>query len=140
MARARRASTTSNASAGAPAAVTTGAGRGRGRRRGRSGRSDARLAEIVERYVSDLIEALTAEVRRSVADEVSAVLTGAGRGYAGRGRRALPARKRVLPCIAPNCSNPSKGPRFHYLCDKHKDAKKQDYETWRKARKEKQAA
>ena len=112
--------------------------RGRGRRRAGS---DGRLAEIVARYVGSLVEAVRAEVRRSVADEVRDVLTGSRVAglTAGRSRRAG-VRRRVLPCIKPGCNNPSKGPRFHYLCDEHKDAKRSDYEAWRKARKEKQAA
>jgi hypothetical protein len=89
------------------------------------------------------VSAVRLEVRRSVADEVRGFLTGngtlAGR-TATRGRRAAGARRRIVGCIAPGCPNPSKGPRFHYLCEKHKDAPKKDYEAWRKARQEKQAA
>jgi hypothetical protein len=136
MARARR-----NATAASTPERNGRTGRRKGRARGRAG-SDGRLAEIVARYTSDLVNAVRQEVRRSVADEVREVLTG-GRGGGlglGRGRRGGNGRKRVVQCIAPGCSNPSKGPRFHYLCDKHKDAKKADYEAWRKARKEKQAA
>lgn len=110
--------------------------------RGRRGRgADRRLADIVERYVADLIEAVQQEVRRSVGEEVQGYLSGRGPLTAGRTRRAGAGRKKnVVQCIAPGCPNPSKGPRFHYLCEKHKDAKKADYEAWRKARKEKQAA
>jgi hypothetical protein len=102
-------------------------------------RRDGRLEDIVSRHVSDLIEAVKKEVRRSVTDEVRAFLTtakvdGGAKLVIKRGRR-----RRVLPCIAPNCANPSKGPRFHYLCEKHKDASKKDYEAWRRARHEKQA-
>ena len=48
-------------------------------------------------------------------------------------------KKRRLPCIAPGCSNPSKGPRFQYLCVKHMDAPKKDYEAWRLKSKEARA-
>lgn len=115
-----------------------------GRKKGGRGRSsDGRLAEIVARYTNDLVTAVRQEVRRSVADEVRELLAGgrgASLGVGRRGRAAGNGRKRVVQCIAPGCPNPSKGPRFHYLCDKHKDAKKSEYEAWRKARKEKQAA
>lgn len=124
------------------AAVPARVSRGRVGRRGRplgSG-ADGRLADIVQSAISDLVEAVRQEVRRSVADEVSGLLTGGGRGLVGRARRGAGVKKRIVQCIAPGCPNPSKGPRFHYLCEKHKDAKKQDYEAWRKARKEKQAA
>jgi hypothetical protein len=103
-----------------------------------------RLGEIVSRYVGDLVEAISQEFRRSMANEVRDFITssrGAGALIAGRTRRAGGGRKRIVQCIAPGCTNPSKGPRFHYLCDKHKDAPKKDYEAWRlKARQEKQAA
>src|SRR5262245_51777718 len=112
-------------------------------KRGRRRRTDGRLADLVSRYVNDLVAAVRQEVRRSVADEVSDILTGrrsAGGLSAGRTRRGANGRKRIVQCIKPGCTNPSKGPRFHYLCEEHKDAKKSDYEAWRKARKEKQAA
>ncbi|HEX4457886.1 MAG TPA: hypothetical protein VIA18_07935, partial [Polyangia bacterium] len=44
--------------------------------------------------------------------------TGKPRGGAGQ-KRNVPKQ-----CIYPNCTNPSKGPRWSFLCDKHKDAPK----------------
>jgi hypothetical protein len=140
MAKGRR-----NAAASEAANAPTGRGPRPGRRKGgRSrGSADARLADLVARYTNDLVAAVQQEVRRSVANEVRDILTGsrAAGTLLGRGRRAAAnGRKRIVPCIAPGCTNPSKGPRFHYLCDKHKEAKRADYEAWRKARKEKAAA
>jgi hypothetical protein len=108
-------------------------------RRGQATR-ESRLEDIVERYTADLVAAVTREVRRSVADEVRDALTGSGGAGRGRSSAGRGGRRRILPCIAPGCSNPSKGPRFHYLCEKHRDARKADYEAWRKARREKQGA
>lgn len=116
----------------------------RGPRRGRRADRSARLSEIVARYVGDLVTAINQHLRRNMADEVRDFIASNGGGaavIAGRTRRAGSGRKRVVQCIAPGCTNPSKGPRFHYLCEKHKDAPKKDYEAWRlKARQEKQAA
>ncbi len=110
-------------------------------RRASSGDPDARLADIVSRYVSDLVGAVQNEVRRTVAEEVRAFLAGSARAGRKPGRRAAAGGvRRVVGCIAPGCTNPSKGPRFHYLCDKHKDSPKKDYEAWRLARKDKNAA
>ncbi len=112
----------------------------RGRRRVTE--SESRLADIVSRHVSELVDAVRHEVRRSVADEVRSLLTGARLAAPGRGGKRLAgrtARKKIVNCIAPGCPNPSKGPRFHYLCEKHKDASKKDYEAWRKAKKDKEA-
>jgi hypothetical protein len=112
----------------------------RGRRRVTE--PDGRLAEIVSRHVSELVDAVRNEVRRSVADEVRSFLTGARLAMPLRGGKRLAGRsgrKKIVNCIAPGCPNPSKGPRFHYLCEKHKDAAKKDYEAWRKAKKDKEA-
>jgi len=75
----------------------------------------------------------SAAARGSVADEVPAFIAAKGGSASKVGRRGRPpgARKRLLPCIAPGCGNPSKGPRFHYLCEKHMNAPKKDYEAWR---------
>jgi hypothetical protein len=126
------------------AAANAAAGAGTRGRRGRKASNTARLSEIVTRYVSDLVAALNQHLRRNMADEVRDFIASHGGGtavVAGRTRRAGSGRKRVVQCIAPGCTNPSKGPRFHYLCEKHKDAPKKDYEAWRlRAKQEKQAA
>jgi hypothetical protein len=46
-------------------------------------------------------------------------------------------RPRILPCIAPGCGKPSKGPRFHFLCEDHRDAPKREWTAWKKAHDEK---
>jgi hypothetical protein len=113
-------------------------------RRGRRPDRSARLNDIVSRYVGELVAAISQEFRRGIADEVRDFIASNGPStalVAGRTRRAGAGRKKIVGCIAPGCSNASKGPRFHYLCEKHKDAPKKDYEAWRlKARQDKQAA
>jgi len=139
--RGRRRSTAATAAAPAAGAGATGT---RAPRRGRRADRSARLSEIVSRYVSDLVTAINQHLRRNMADEVRDFIAsngGTAALVAGRTRRSGGGRKKVVGCIAPGCPNPSKGPRFHYLCEKHKDAPKKDYEAWRlKARTEKQAA
>lgn len=49
---------------------------------------------------------------------------------------------RPITCIAPGCRKPNKGPRFHYLCEEHRDSKPEKVLVWQKdykakARKEK---
>ena len=34
------------------------------------------------------------------------------------------------PCIVPGCDKPSKGPRFHFLCEDHRNADEQQIKTW----------
>ena len=139
----RRNASTAAANAGSNVGRAA-AGAGTRGRRGRKAGNTARLSEIVTRYVSDLVAALNQHLRRNMADEVRDFIASHGGGtavVAGRTRRAGTGRKRVVQCIAPGCTNPSKGPRFHYLCEKHKDAPRKDYEAWRlRARQEKQAA
>jgi hypothetical protein len=93
---------------------------------------EARISDLVSRNVTNLVAEISVEIRRNIADELRSYLTGNG---AGRGGRAIAARlgrpKRIRPCIAPGCRNPSKGPRFHYLCEDHRNASKKDYEAWR---------
>ena len=36
-------------------------------------------------------------------------------------------------CIAKNCRQTSKGPRFHYLCPNHWNAPKRQIKVWQKA-------
>ena len=36
-------------------------------------------------------------------------------------------------CIAPNCKNPSKGPRFHHLCEAHKQTPIKQVHLWQRA-------
>jgi hypothetical protein len=40
-------------------------------------------------------------------------------------------------CIAPGCRKPSKGPRFRYCCEIHRDAKMIDIYHWQEAAKTK---
>ena len=106
------------------------------RRPRRNSNIDARISDLVSGSVDNLVAAITEEIRRNVAVEIQTYLTDSGGGRAGRiARRSGPAKKRrIRPCIAPGCQNPSKGPRFHYLCAKHMDAPKKDYEAWRAKR------
>src|SRR5688500_1185975 len=108
------------------------------RRPRRSSAIEAKINNLVAGSIEQLVAAITEEIRRNVASEIQGYLTGAGGLKAGRIARRLgrPRKKRILPCIAPNCQNQSKGPRFHYLCAKHMDAPKKDYEAWRAKRQE----
>jgi len=88
----------------------------------------------VSRSITALVDAIHEHTRKNMAAEVRAFIAekGATVGRIGRrGRRPGLTKKRMLPCIAPGCTNTSKGPRFHYLCEKHMNAPKRDYEVWR---------
>lgn len=95
---------------------------------------ERQFADLIARHVDALVAVVTREVRHSVAAEVKNLLRSAPRGNGQAARRPRKVKRRVLPCIAPSCGNPSKGPRFHYLCDKHRDTPKKQYEAWRAAK------
>lgn len=89
------------------------------------------LIEVVEREVAALVESVALLVRHGTAHEIIDRLNATD-----------PARtrpKRILPCIAPGCRNMSKGPRFHYLCEDHRNAPKRDWTAWQKAQKPRKA-
>jgi hypothetical protein len=59
--------------------------------------------------------------------KVAVAKGGKGKATARTGKpRGGAGQKRNVPksCIYPNCTNPSKGPRWSFMCDKHKDAPK----------------
>lgn len=104
-------------------------------RRGRRRRGETELMEVVNAHVETLVVALSEVIRRQVGDEIQRYFFGPdGRPDARGGKRK---RRRILPCIAPGCKNPSKGPRFHFLCEKHMGAPKKEYEVWQAAAREK---
>ena len=123
----------------AKTATPAPAGKTSTRRGGRLSTAAAQLRDLVSQTVSALVAAIEQHTRSNMAAEVRAFIAANG-GTAGRvGRRGRPAgavKKRLLPCIAPGCTNQSKGPRFHYLCEKHMSAPKRDYEAWRLKAKE----
>ena len=101
----------------------------------------------LESHIGSIIDsaasAIATAVRQEMAGEIQRLLAsraGSGRavavavnvpsvkvavGKAGKPRGGA-GQKRNIPkkCIVPGCTNPSKGPRWSFLCDKHKDAPK----------------
>jgi hypothetical protein len=88
------------------------------------------LNDILRNHVQEFTNAITAAVRQNVASEISTFLKN-GNGHQPRKSRI---KRRIMGCIAPSCKNPSKGPRFHYLCDKHMEAPKKEWQAWRAAK------
>jgi hypothetical protein len=126
----------------AKTATPAPAGKTASRRGGRLSSAAAQLRQIVSATVSSLVDAIEQHTRSNMASEVRAFIAANGGNAARMGRRGRPAgsgKKRLLPCIAPGCTNQSKGPRFHYLCEKHMNAPKRDYEAWRLKAKEARA-
>jgi hypothetical protein len=134
MSKSRRASTSRRNAAGVRLAEPVQPTRSR-----RPGRPAA-LADLVSRYVDDLVSAINSHLRKNMASQVREFIARNGRTLVVAGRRASTRAKRLLPCIAPGCTNASKGPRFHYLCEKHREAPKKDYEAWRLQARKKRAA
>lgn len=104
----------------------------------------SKLNTLIQDHVHTLVAEISRAVRQNIATQLGSFLEstpGAGRAVASPAKaapkRKLAARrvkKQIVGCIAPSCGNPSKGPRFHYLCEKHKDAPQKDYQAWRKSK------
>ena len=96
---------------------------------------DRRLTDIVTQQVEHLVAAIEEALRQNIASDLHAYL-----GEGGGRALGLTRRRQIKQCIAPGCTNPSKGPRFHYLCEGHKGAGKKKYVEWRRARREQRGA
>jgi hypothetical protein len=97
---------------------------------------DHRLHDIISQHVDQLVATISKAVRENIYMELQDYVAGApgGRGRLSGFTLRPKAKPRDLSCIAPGCKNVSKGPRFHYLCEKHMDAPKRQYEQWRKTK------
>lgn len=101
---------------------------------------DSKLNALVADHLNGLISEITTAIRRDIAAQLTPVFSGSAFGApkVGRATKAPAAgrvaKKRTVKCIAPSCSSPSKGPRFHYLCEQHKSASKKEYTAWRNAK------
>jgi hypothetical protein len=94
---------------------------------------------VVNKYVDQCLSEVKQMLYTKLAD---AMKTGAV--FQPEATRSTPTSKRAkagakprgkVTCIAPGCKNPSKGPRFHFLCDEHKKVPKRDWKAWQEARK-----
>ena len=106
---------------------------------------EAHIGSIIDSAASSIATAvrqeMTSEIQRllasragsgrAIAVHVPSVKVAVGKATGKSVTKAAKPRggagqKRNVPknCIYPNCTNPSKGPRWSFLCDKHKDAPK----------------
>lgn len=91
-----------------------------------------RIASLVQQHVNQLVSTITRAVRDNIAEELRDYVSGSRNGRIAL--RPIKKTSRDLSCIAPGCKNKSKGPRFHYLCEKHVGAPRRQYEVWRKTK------
>jgi hypothetical protein len=84
-----------------------------------------RPKKVVDAVVAPAVEAATAAVVEAVQTEVAAEVA------APKTKK----RKRVRTCIAPRCQQPSKGPRFRFCCEKHREAPLETVKKWQEAAK-----
>ncbi len=76
-------------------------------------------------FVNDFLDQLADAFIQRVMDRVN-LKGGARNGLAGtrghgarRGPSPMKGRKLDMACRYPGCKNGSKGPKFHFLCEKH---------------------
>jgi hypothetical protein len=94
----------------------------------RTASPEKRIREVIAQHVERLVSDIAATVRQQIANEVRG---GSSTVPTGGKRRRKPQKKISMTCIAPKCKQRSKGPRFHYLCEKHMDTPKRIYTKWR---------
>ncbi len=68
---------------------------------------------FMDRFIDQFAEAVAAKL----ADSQSA--RGAKRANGRRGASPLKGRNLDMRCRYPSCKNRSKGPKYHFLCEKH---------------------
>lgn len=78
------------------------------------------LEPIARRFTAEIAAAVVSFVEARVKREVQ---TAVGRAFVGsRTRSAISRRVRAIrPCRVPGCGKPSKGPRFDFFCDEHRE-------------------
>jgi hypothetical protein len=105
---------------------------------------EEQIAEILRSHTAAMASAITDVIRTQVAEEMLAHFADAAAVVGGGAKKPRVRAARILrtasgvrdmSCIAPGCSNVSKGPRLHYLCADHVGASKAEYTAWRKAKK-----
>ena len=85
-----------------------------------------------------------ASIHARSCDRRAAVLNGAAAPAKIPKRQSSVVNKKgkakVRTCIKPGCRKKSKGPRYHHLCEEHKDAPKRQMRAWQKKDREARAA
>lgn len=75
----------------------------------------------VDKYVHDVIKQIVDGISQpSSSPEPGPVMTTKPSVASIQAPVNLPSKKLDMHCRHPGCKQRSKGPRFHYLCDKHK--------------------
>lgn len=85
------------------------------------------LSASIERVLQQLASQVVEAVRADLSQQLGEVLAGreAARPSLGRGG-AGKARHVPKHCLVAGCQNPSKGPRWSFLCDQHKSTGKKE--------------
>ena len=102
---------------------------------------DREIQDVIQKHVENAVSEVAELLKARVAGVIG-IGSGRGRGQGRRGPGRPPAGSapRVVrqpgggrTCIAANCKNPSKGPRFHFLCETHRKAPKAQVAKWQQA-------
>ncbi len=83
---------------------------------------DNSFRDLVERFTTDLSQAITAQVERQVAAAVAHFIKGAGKMAAVQprgGAAKVDGRRGGRLCPVPGCGQPGAGPRNRWFCKNH---------------------
>lgn len=92
-------------------------------------RSRNQLQEILQDGVTRFVREMTGTINDFLQEQMPDPKTFSAKG-ATAGRKGTARKGKIRPCIAPKCKQPSKGPRFHFLCENHMKAPKRDWMVW----------
>lgn len=92
-------------------------------------RSRNQLQEILQDGVTRFVQQMTGTINDFLQEQMPDPKTFSTKG-ATAGRKGPSRKGKIRPCIAPKCKQPSKGPRFHFLCENHMKAPKRDWMVW----------
>lgn len=93
---------------------------------------DSMAAELRKAFIEELLAGPTPKSAAPTPKNTRIVVEDrSSRPVDGRGKQS-----KIRPCIATGCLEQSKGPRFKYLCEKHREASAKKIANWRKSRAE----
>jgi len=98
------------------------------------------LEPIAQRFANEIAAAVMDLVEQRVKQETERLVGRALEGVRAKGRPAVAARPSgVRVCRVPGCGKPSKGPRFDYFCEEHRNLPEAEKEAIKQKAKEAEA-
>jgi hypothetical protein len=80
------------------------------------------IKSLTEKFHAELEQHIEKKVRGKISEFLRSGDFGSGNGHgAAKAAKAAKPKGPPKPCKVPKCKEPSKGPRYRFLCDEHRD-------------------